>query len=164
MNTSLAVEIGRHLVHVAPDFRFVCRPPASKTPTTCHWPFRTPGVADIGVRETSANRAADHDFALPGFETSGLRRVSQLGRISSPSGIMPRTVTFASPVPSLRGSTITTTSSPDAMGSPWLSFAMPGRVLSVGNSDASKPPESSASDPLRKTSTFSGSPLLTKAR
>ena len=77
---------------------------------------------------------------------------------------MPRTVTLTSPVPSLRGRTITTTHSPEAMGSPWLSLAIPGRVFRVGNSEASNPPESSASDPLRSTSTSSGLPLLTKAR
>ena len=77
---------------------------------------------------------------------------------------MPRTVTLTSPVPSLRGRTITTTHSPDTIGSPWLSFAMPGSVFSVGNSAASNPPESSASDPFRSTSTFFALPLLTKAR
>ena len=76
---------------------------------------------------------------------------------------MPRTVTFTSPVPSLRGSTMTTTHSADAIGSPFLSLAMPGRFFSVGNRFASKPPESSAVDPLRSTSTFSGSPLVTNA-
>ena len=77
---------------------------------------------------------------------------------------MPRTVTLTSPVPSLRGSTITTTHSPDAIGSPWLSLAIPGRFFNTGKLVASKPPESSASDPLRNTSTFCASPLVTKAR
>ena len=86
------------------------------------------------------------------------------GRNSRPSGIMPRTVTLTSPVPSLRGRTITTTHSPEAIGSPWLSLAMPGRFFNTGKAVASKPPDSSASEPLRSTSTFCGSPLVTKAR
>ena len=87
-----------------------------------------------------------------------------VGRISRPSGIMPRTVTLTSPVPPFRGSTITTTHSPEAIGSPWLSLAMPGRFFNTGKAVASKPPDNSASEPLRSTSTLWGSPLVTKAR
>ena len=66
-------------------------------------------------------------------------------------------------MPSLRGSTTTTTHSPEAIGSPWASLAMPGSVFKVGKRLASKPPESSAVEPLRMTSTFTGSPLDLKA-
>ena len=87
-----------------------------------------------------------------------------LGRSSRPSCIMPRTLTLVSPVPSLRGKTNATTTSPETSGSPWLSLAMPGKFFRVGNNAASNPLDNSAVEPFLMTRMFNGSPLLEKAR
>ena len=84
-------------------------------------------------------------------------------RSSSPSGPTPRSVTFVTPVPSLRGRFTTTTHSPETNGSPWLSLAIPGSSLRMGSLSFVKPPASSEVEPLRITNTLSGSPLATKA-
>ena len=87
------------------------------------------------------------------------------GRISIPRGDRKRVVTLVSPVPPLRGSTTTRMSSPETRGSPLAFLATPGRSFKTCMASRETPPAaSSESEPLRSINTFSGSPVVAKAR
>jgi hypothetical protein len=78
------------------------------------------------------------------------------------SNAIERTVTLASPVPSFRGSRTMPIVSPDRMGSPLASRAMPGRLFTIAKVDRGSMLMYSESEPVRVAIILAGWPVWAK--